>query len=58
MQLLVIQFAIKAFHTGFMQGVTIVVEISMFKIPGQHDGRSTYRHKQTDFMRIITKKLF
>jgi len=32
MQLLVIQFKIKTFHIGFTQVLTIVVEISMFKI--------------------------
>jgi len=32
MQILVIQFKIKIFHVGFMQVLTIVVEISMFKI--------------------------
>ena len=32
MQLLVIQFTVKMFHTGFMQVVIIFVEISMFKI--------------------------
>ena len=31
-QMLVIQFKIKIFHTGFMQVLTIVVEVSMSKI--------------------------
>jgi len=31
MQLLVIQFKIKIFHKGFMQVLTVLVAISMFK---------------------------
>jgi hypothetical protein len=39
----------------------MVVEISMFKIPGQHDGSVKIQivytaTKQTDFMRIIPTK--
>jgi hypothetical protein len=70
MQLLVMQFTIKILHIGFMQVLTVDVEISMFTtsccpgmyITGQQDGNISIQTvytatAQTDIMRNYNNKM-